>query len=272
MNPTQSPTVQRITAVLNFFLEHPTQPFTLTQVAKSLRLSRATAHSILLSFVAAGYLHRRPDKSYILGLALPTLAASALKQFSPMAVAGQEMRALADELDVIVSALFREGDKLVIRERAASVNHLGVLANRTYRKPHPIYPSGHIFQLPLSEAEYEAFLDSMTPPLTEESRNELRTNIAFVRKHGFSVRLSTVPPDEADSYGPSSFLTEVQPDKEYDVNHFLAPVVNDQEEVAFTLSLFGFQNPLTGREVLHAGRLLHETCQRISTFIGGASE
>ena len=268
MDRQQSPTVQRITAVLNFFLEHPTQPFTLTQVSKSLRLSRATAHSILLSFVAAGYLHRRPDKSYILGLALPLLAASAVQQFSPLAVAGQEMRALADELDVIVNALFQEGDHLVIRERAASVNHLGVVANRPTRKPHPLYPTGYLFKLGRSEAEYEAVLDNMTPPVTAEERAELQAAIQSLKKNGFVVRLASVTPEQADRAGPLGFLTEVRPEENYDVNYVVAPVGNDQEQVAFVISLFGFQNPLPGTELLNAGRLLHEMCQRISTFIG----
>ena len=94
----QSPAVGRIVSILNFFVEHPQQAFTLTQIVKSLRLSRATCHALLVGLVEAGYLYRRPDKSYVLGPALISLAVNAQQHFSPLAVARQEMRMLADEL------------------------------------------------------------------------------------------------------------------------------------------------------------------------------
>ena len=264
-----SPSVRRIIAVLNFFLEHPQQPFTLTQVAKSLRLSRATGHSILLSFVDAGYLYRRPDKSYVLGLALPTLAASALSQFTPLAVAGQEMRALADELDVVASALFPEGDKMVVRERAASVNNLGI-ANRAYRGPRPIHPGGNVLKVGLSDAAYEASLDAVTPPLTEEAKAEFRADIQFARKHGFSVALVGNTDENGFEIGPPGpLVSELRPKEVYNLRHIIAPVLDDVGQAAFAISLYGFRRAMSGTEVLEVGRMLRETCRRISSFISG---
>jgi len=267
----QSPPVQRVTSILNFFLEHPTQPFTLAQVAKSLKLSRATAHSILLSMVAAGYLYRRHDKSYVLGLALPTMAAKALQQISPLAIASQEMRTLADELDVVVTALFKEGDNLVIRERAASVNHLGILASRTIGAVHPARPGGHhLFQLPLSDSDYVAFLDKNVPAMTEDMNKRFLSNRDFVRQHGFAARLKGRDGEMGEAI-PFDYLDHISPEMTYDVHHVVAPVINYARQVEFIISLFGFAHPLKGTELLAAGKLLDESCQRISQFIGGTA-
>src|SRR5579862_1386791 len=102
-----SPAVQRIVAILNFFAEHPGQAFTLTDVIKALKLSRATCHALLTGLVEAGYLYRSSDKSYVLGPALAAIGRNANMHYSPLQVAQPEMRALADEYDVICLAVYR---------------------------------------------------------------------------------------------------------------------------------------------------------------------
>ena len=62
-----SPGVHRVVAILNFFADHPGQAFTLTDLVRALKLSRATCHALLVGLVECGYLYRASDKSYILG-------------------------------------------------------------------------------------------------------------------------------------------------------------------------------------------------------------
>src|SRR5579864_180619 len=120
-----SPAVHRIVSVLDFFAEHPNQPFTLTQIVKSLRLSRATCHALLASLVEVGYLYRTPDKSFVIGPGLIALGDKTRQHFGPLTVARQELRILADELDLVAAVLVRAGDEVVLRERAASLSHIG---------------------------------------------------------------------------------------------------------------------------------------------------
>ena len=157
-----SPAVGRIISVLNFFAEHPQQAFTLTQIVKSLRLSRATCHALLVGLVEGGYLYRNPDKSYVLGPALLALARNAQQHFSPLDVARQEMRALADELDVVSAALFQDRDEIVTRERAASLANLGWAPPPGQR--YPIYPWGNVFIAALPPAEVGS-LDGQGQPV-----------------------------------------------------------------------------------------------------------
>ncbi len=122
-----SPAVKRVIAVLSFFAEHPGQAFKLSQIIKSLGINPSTGHTILAELVEGGFLYRNTDKSYVLGPAALRLAGSAEDNLSLSDVVRKEMRALADEIGVIGTALSLQGDKLVVRERAASLMHLGRL-------------------------------------------------------------------------------------------------------------------------------------------------
>lgn len=265
----QSPTVMRIVAVLNFFLEHPQQIYTLAQVVKSLRLNRATTHSILLGLVDAGYLYRRSDKTYILGPVLPSLAANAQPLLSPFIVASHEMRGLADELDVIAAAIAREGSEIVVQERASSVNHLG--SHRIHaRGRYPLLPWGAAFLMNTAAAEAEEKLNKIVPPLSETLRRDVRTQLACGRKYGFIVAVSgetepsTVRNDENFDY-----LTDIAPEKSYKVAFMVVPIFGAAGEVALCISINGFPDSMTGQAVLDAGKRLLQTCTHVTTFIRG---
>jgi DNA-binding IclR family transcriptional regulator len=266
----QSPAVGRIVSILNFFVEHPQQAFTLTQIVKSLRLSRATTHAILLGFVDAGYLYRRPDKSYVLGPVLISLAANAQQHFSPLAVARQEMRALADELDVVAAALFAEGSEVVVRERAASLTHLGWVAP-TPPQRYPMHPWGTVLYMLLPDAELEAELNKASPTLSDTDRLSVRRELEFARRYGFVAAL--VPEgdrSEPGNWTPSGhFVSEVSPTEDYRLRFVAAPVRGAAGEAAFGIALSGFFRSMSGAEVIEVGRRLQEACRRISTFIGG---
>lgn len=264
-----SPAVGRVVAILNFFIEHPQQAFTLSQVVKSLRLSRATTHSILMGFVEAGYLYRQPDKSYVLGSILPQLAANAYQTFSPRAVINQEMRALADDYDVVASALISDGDKMRVRERAASVNNLG-LARAASGRAYSLYPWGCVFLSKLSDMEIGERLDGAVPPVSKDMRDELDRALDFVRLNGFIVSLS-----EDDGEGDIDFkaagrvLDSLDVTGKVRVRFVIAPVAGAEREPAFAISLTGFPQAMSGAEIASVGQRLRETCERISRFIGG---
>ena len=264
----KSPAVARVVAVLSFFLEHPQQSFTLTQVVKSLRLSRATTHTILLGLVDAGFLYRRPDKSYLVGPVLHSLAAGAQRHFSPLSIANIEMRTLADELDVVASAIFAESDEVVVRERAASVKHLGW--GNLAPSHLPLLPAGSVFVMLLSDAEIAARIDKVKPPLGEKDRGDVLAQVEFGRRHGFIAGFSS---DERkigpELEGLTRFLPDFEDREHYTARFLIAPVVGTMGEVVMAMSLQGLPPKLTRDQVIEYGRHLREACQRVSNFIGG---
>src|ERR1700756_2891460 len=110
-----SPAVRRIASILDFVADHPGQSFTLTDLVRALRLSRATCHGLLTGLVEAGYLYRANDKSYVLGPALAAIGEVAKEHFSPLQIAQSEIRALADEFGVTCMASFRENLDVIVR-------------------------------------------------------------------------------------------------------------------------------------------------------------
>ena len=120
-----SPGVERVAAILNFMAEHPDHAVTVSDLVRALKISRSTCHTLVASLVQVGYLHRTSDRTYVLGPSLALVGQIAARHASPLLVAQPEMRSLAEEFDVICSAFFREGDHLVVRERAASGSNLG---------------------------------------------------------------------------------------------------------------------------------------------------
>jgi DNA-binding IclR family transcriptional regulator len=271
-----SPAVARTVAVLNFFADHPGQAFTLTDIVSSLKISRATCHALLAALVEAGYLYRSNSKTYLLGSALARLADAAKGSLSPLQVAAPEMRALADEFDVICAAIFLEKDEAVVRERASSVSHLGWSIFPGTRIPvRP--PFGSIFMGWASENEVDAWINRAASPPSEDERRKMRESVDFVRRCGFSIALRKVHiADEGHAQSlvyradqTDYLVSELDSDREYNLGSVSAPVFDLRGRIAFVIGLMGFIKPMKGSEIQHVGGRLREVCDRVTSFIGG---
>ena len=273
-----SPGVRRVAAILNFIADHPGQSFALTDLVRALKLSRATCHALLTGLVDVGYLCRTSDKTYVLGPALAAIGRTAAQHFSPLQVAQPEMRSLADEFDVVCSAYFLEGDMIHLRDRAASLSHLG----------YPV-PIGTRMKLRSPQAvaffawapgEAEAWLGTVDPKPTAERRELMFKAMDFAREHGFVVLLRRPGFDLSDeAYDrnlgaesdeiPVAPVAEIDPAQVYSTGALMAPIFDAQGKVNFCLLLAGFHANMTGAQVLAAGQRLRAACDRISTFVAG---
>lgn len=266
-------------AILNFFAQHPGQAFTLTDLVRALKLSRATCHALLSGFVEAGYLFRTSDKSYVLGPTLAAIGRIANEHFSPLQVAQPEMRALADEFDAICSAFFRERDEIVVRARAAAMSQLGWSipqgARMTLRPPF-----GAIYFAWEPQTLAERWIDELDPPPTAAQRKDMLDGMRFARERGYSfgVRNTAVvadlqSPDRSfagmhDDY-PVLLEMALQPERQYSLAFLVAPVFDAQQHVAFTLGLMGFTRQVSGAQIARMGSRLREACDRITGFTVG---
>ncbi len=273
-----SPGVRRMVAILDFFADHPDQSFTLTDLVRALKLSRATCHALLAGLVDSGYLYRTHDKSYVIGPRLVAIGRIASEHFSPLQVAQPEMRALADEFSAICSAFFREADEVVVRARAASISQLGFSIPQGARlqlRP----PFGAIYFAWSSQAAATAWVDGVDPPPTPAQREQMLKAIGFARQHGFlfgvrnlnAPRLDEAPEQIFKSQRaeyPVALEYEIDLKRQYPLSFVNAPVFDVRQDVAFTLGLMGFTSAFTGAEIEHMGRSLREACDRITNFAG----
>jgi len=273
-----SPGVRRVAAILNFIADHPGQAFALTDLVRALKLSRATCHALLTGLVDVGYLYRTSDKTYVLGPALAAIGRTAAQHFSPLQIAQPEMRALADEFDVVCGAYFQEGDTLHLRDRAASASHVG------YPVPMGLRMNMHWTQALVyfsrSERDAMAWLERTDPKPTDENIALMRQGMEFVRENGFVVQVSRpgytwqdspkedfLPPQGNDV--PIRPELELEPGKTYPVAAIMGPVYDAKGKVPLSLVVAGFRNGLTGEEALTVGARIRETCSRISHFVAG---
>ncbi|MBW8785339.1 MAG: helix-turn-helix domain-containing protein [Novosphingobium sp.] len=270
-----SPGVRRIAAILGFMADHPGQAFALTDLVRALKLSRATCHALLTGLVEVGYLYRTTDKTYVLGPALMAIGRAAAGHFSPLQVAKPEMRSLADEYDVVCSALFLEGETIVSRERAASVSHVGYslpLGTKVPLRPRSM-PSFFAW----SPREAAAKLDAADPPVAPAERQRIEAVMAFARANGYTVHVRSgaggedhaYMPGQNDAELPMTQLTELMPGERYALSSINSPVFGASGKIEFLIGMMGFNRSMTGEEIAAAAERLKAACARIGAFLAG---
>jgi DNA-binding IclR family transcriptional regulator len=273
-----SPAALRTVAVLDLFGSHPGQSFTLTEIARALKMNQATCLSILMALVESNYLMRATDKSYMSGPALARLGASAAAlDANPLQLALPEMRRLADEMDAICSAIFPEGNEAVVRERAASASHLGWAAHLHRRFPlHP--PYGSVFMAWADDQSIMRWINRVQPPPGGEQRDAILSSLDFCRREGFTLGLRTEPVrGEAHAQALSHrtdktdyLVSDVHADTRYDLAFVAAPVFDRERKVVFALAMTGFVRAVDAGEVRRVGRALRTSCDFVTRSIGGA--
>lgn len=271
-----SPGVKRVAAILNFMASHPGQAFALSDIVRALKLSRATCHALLTGLVEVGYLYRATDKTYVLGPALAEIGRAAVEHSSPLQIAQPEMRALADAFDVVCGAYFLEGDTLHLRERAASLSHVGYPVPLGTRTPLRSAQAPAFFaHVP---AEAEAWLARTDLPPSPERRGLMTQGMDFVREHGFIAlarKPGAIPAGtilagtgaETDEL-PVVPVPQIDPGEAYSVAAIMAPVLDAAGRVSFCLLMAGFHGLLSGARLLEAGAQLRAACERIARFSG----
>ncbi|MDB5723589.1 MAG: transcriptional regulator [Novosphingobium sp.] len=272
-----SPGVRRVAAILNFMASHPGQAFALSDIVRALKLSRATCHALLTGLVEVGYLYRATDKSYVLGPSLAAIGRAAAEHSSPMQIAQPEMRQLADAFDVVCGAYFLEGDMLHLRDRAASLSHVGYPVPLGTRMPLRSAQAGAFFAH--NPAAAETWLKQTNAPPSAERSELMQQGMEFVRQHGFLVlvRKAGVEPFRAmpevgmgmgiDSDDlPVIPIGSIVREEVYPVAALMAPVLDAAGRASFCLLMAGFNSNLTGEQTFEAGERLQAACGRIAQF------
>ena len=287
-----SPGIERAVSVLNFLAAHPGESFTLSELARRLELSKATAHAMLNTLVDAGYLLRHPARmTYSLGPALIALGAAAQGQSPALDFARDEMRSLTEELGLECLATAAAGDDMVILARSGTGRTISTALQLGQRLP-LVPPLGSVFMAWATTDEIDAWLQRA------DDREIERYHLALlsVRERGYAVGLEADPRatlgkalaqlaedtptvrrqvrsvveqllDELrhDEY----ILTELDPKATYLVNHIVAPVFGPDGRVELALSLFGFEGPLSAAKVAAYGERLMQATRAVTKAIHG---
>jgi DNA-binding IclR family transcriptional regulator len=272
--------------VLNFMASRPRESFTLSELSRQLGISTASGHAVLQALTAANYLVRDSRrKRYRLGPTLIALGHAALESHPAIDRARDEVRHLADSLQLECLALVVCDDEVMVLARAGRPRKFEVLPRVAQRLP--LVPSmGTALGAWADEPTKKEWLDRLGP-ISEDQTAHITHAIEGIRSRGYDVGLETptrkqigdllarhahdaVPQEQWKPMLDDLFKTLAQeenqivgpidPHREYLVNYIMAPVTDDHGQVQVCLMVLGFEAPLSGQEIQKIGEVVVRAC------------
>lgn len=265
--------------ILNFMAAAPMSGYSLTEIVRSLDLNPASCHALLGAMTRDGYLVKHPQgRRYQLGPALIAIGHGALQCHPVVAAARSQLIRMSAELDLDSLLTARVGDSLIA---LASDGPGRAPTLRVGQRVPLIPPLGTPFLAWAGEAEVQAWL-AKADAGAEIAR--LRQSLAVVRERGFAVTLRSAKQGEAGQavlglaeepfaderqrlaierigrMGEDYLMIDALSDNLHHVGLISAPVFDAEGAVVCTLSLFGFDRPLSLSRITSMGEALRRYC------------
>jgi DNA-binding IclR family transcriptional regulator len=279
--PDQSNPTSRVMDVLNFLAAHPTEAFSLAEIARHVDLSNGSAHRLLTTLAAGQFLFRNErHRTYSLGLAMVAIGQAAIEKHRGIDVARREVARLAVELDVQCSAnAVVDGEILVLVKEGTSHSHLGLTRVGERR---PLVPPVGLCHVAWSgEAAIDAYVARASPYLGPHVHRHLLATFPVIRQRGFAIaangpgsartRQTMVAPGDQvrdGAYWSRVFelvgqmseneiqLFDISQARPQGVSYIASPVFAPDGTVAFQLVISGMPTDLGEQDVRsHAERL-----------------
>ncbi len=244
--------VSRVSRVLKVVAEHP-RGVSAAAVAHATGLTRPTAHRLLTSLAAEGFVDHDPGAArWFLGPELYLLGSLAADRYDVTEAARESVRALAAETGESAFFSARRGPETVclVREEGSFPIRSFVLSEGV-RFPLGVASAGLAILSYLADAEIDAYLDAS--PLEERwgpqhSAAAVRERIALTRETGYAVNPALIL---EGSWGMG------------------AAVFDAQGRPAWALSLTGVESRFRPDRQRELGGLLLEHAHRVSTRLAG---
>jgi DNA-binding IclR family transcriptional regulator len=279
----RAPAIERAVAVLNHLAAHPSEQFSLSELARELDLNKATAHAMLNALAEAGYLTRDPrDKSYGLGPGLIAVGTAALESNPAARVAQGPMEKVSRELELECVASAAIGGEIVILESAGVARPLGISIQPGLRLP-LVPPLGSVFVAWAGAGQIDEWLAAVGPGASGEDLDRYRQALRVVRERGYSVGLGgdeqqrmiesltasdgihRAPTAPGEEYA----LVELADETPHRINHVGAPVFGPDGRVQIALFLIGFRGEIPASEVPAYAERLKQAADEVTASIGG---
>ena len=273
MSDLSNPT-SRVLDVITLLAAHPTEDFSLADIARQLAMSKASAHRLLVTMANADFLARNAKhKTYSLGLGLLAVGQAALQKYPGLDVARAEIAKLSVELNAQCSATGVIGGDLLILARAGSPQSHEGLSRVGERRP-MIPPIGTCHIAWGEKSIVEPYLALAAQYMSKDGYAWLEESLGLIRRRGYSVaslgpasrklRHATVGPGGCERAGPRwSAISELMgeltrneiqlpsiSDVDSDgIGRIVAPVFSSTGTVIFQLALSGLPGSLTPRKL-----------------------
>ncbi len=172
----------RALTVLDFLAAHPTDEFTLSDLAAELGINVSSAHAVLGALTEGGYVVRAPRlRTYSLGPSVVALGSGALERHPAIDHARDEARRLSEELGLGVAVTALAGDDIIFLARVGEHRAREVDVHVGQRIP-LVPPIGAVFI---------AWLDDEPWLARARGRESMQALLDGVRARGWAVTLET---------------------------------------------------------------------------------
>jgi DNA-binding IclR family transcriptional regulator len=293
MSDLSNPT-SRVLDVITLLAAHPTEEFSLAEIARQLEMSKASAHRLLVTMADADFLARNDKyKTYSLGMGLLAVGQAALQKYPGLDLARSEMAKLSAELNVQCSATgVIGGDLLVLAREGTPQSHEGL--NRVGERRLMIPPMGTCHIAWGEESIVAPYLALAAQYMSKDSYAWLHESLGLIRRRGYAVssfgsatrklRQATVVPVGRKREGPHWTMIgelmgeltrdEIQLASASDVDgagigRIVAPVFSSNGTVIFQLVLSGLPGSLTSRKLERYIERLSATAAAVTSQING---
>jgi DNA-binding IclR family transcriptional regulator len=277
-----------VVTLIDFLASRPGECFGLSDLARTLGMSKATAHGVCTTLTGAGWLLRNPaDKSYTLGPALIAAGhAAGARQLDLVDHARPVMEELAEQLAAQVVASSALGDEMVLLATTGRPGPMWLAFTVGQRVP-LAPPLGTVFLAWAPPPAVERWLDRLGPGATAADRDRLRSALGVVRRRGYALNLEAVANlklsralsgrDDAGALAvvveelahEEYLLQELEAGATYRLSQISAPVFGSGGDVALALTVVGLPEKLAGEEVPRYGDTLVAAAHRVSVSIHG---
>jgi DNA-binding IclR family transcriptional regulator len=287
-----SPAVLRACDVLDHLAAHPSETFSVSELARSVGVARASCDSVLLALAEHGLVHRDPDLRYSLGAACRALGDAAQAAGVPLVVLepiAEDLARATRSCVAIVSSV--RGETRV--ERVLDHGPAFGLRAREGESVPLVPPFGAVFVAWGGDAAIEDWLDRAGAALGPDERAHSRAALAAVRERGYSISVASVRPDlvrlledladqEPDAatldardalireLTPSEYLpVDVPADVPLRVTQISAPAFDAKGKVAYKLMLLGPSYDVGAAEIDALGDRVLAAARAATTALGG---
>jgi DNA-binding IclR family transcriptional regulator len=283
-----SPAAERVMSILTFLGRHPDERFTMSALARELKMNKATAHTLLLTLTSRGFLLRHPaDKTYRLGPALVALGESAVLDAREAAdFAHAEMRKISEERGMMCWIGAAVGQEIVILSRTDPHNRIGGYPRPGQRLPFAA-PVGAVYMAWSTRAAVQDWLASGGPKALANADYYLDA-LAGIRERGFAVNLLPMAGSEfaasmeveVDFPHRSQVLSQAEFEHLFRTPeeagaaaavNLIAPVFHADGRVLLSLTLEAPVETGDDTGLLAHGRRLLEATQRVTQSIRGVA-
>jgi len=177
----------RVMDVLKFLAAHPTERFTLAEIARHVGLSNGSAHRLLTTMAAGQFLSRHEKhRTYSLGLSLVAIGQAAIAGHQGIEIARRELARLAAELDMQCSANCLADEEIVVLvKEGRPQSHLGLTRVGERR---PLMPPVGLCHVAWGEQKLiDDYIGKARPFMAASVLDHLRDALPLIRARGYAV-------------------------------------------------------------------------------------